>query len=48
MVSIESSVVEIEESEPVSPGHIGVATDGVILITDPHDQNHIECCGGVL
>ena len=48
VVGIEGRVVEIEESQPVSPGHIGVATDGVILVTDPHYQDHVEGGGGVL
>ena len=48
VVCIECCVVQIEESQPVSPGHVGVATDGVILVTDPHYQDHIERRGGVL
>ena len=48
MIGIERGVVKVEESEPVSPGHVGVAADCVVLVTDPHDQDHVEGSGGVL
>ena len=48
VIGIECRVVEVEESEPVSPGHVSVAADGVILVTDPHYQDHVEGGGGVL
>ena len=48
MVGIESCVVEIEESEPVSPCYVCVTTDGIVLVADPHDQDHVEGGGRVL
>ena len=48
MVGIESSMVKVEESKPVSSCNVGVTTNGIILITYPHDQNHVECCSCVL
>ena len=48
MIGIESCVIEIEKSEPVSPGDVGVAADRVVLVADPHDQDDVESRGGVL
>ena len=48
VIGIECRVVEVEESEPVSPGHVSVAADGIVLVTDPHNQDHVEGGGGVL
>ena len=48
VIGIECGVVKVEESEPVSPGHVCVAADGIVLVTDPHDQDHVEGGGGVL
>ena len=48
MVGVERSVVEIEKSEPVSLGNVGVAADGVVLVADPDYQDHVEGGGCVL
>ena len=48
MVGIECCVVEIEESEPVSPCYVCVTTDGIVLVADPDDQDHVEGGGRVL
>ena len=48
MIGIEGCVVEIEESEPISPCHVSVTTDGVVLVADPHYQDHVEGGGRIL
>ena len=48
VVGVECSVVEIEESQPVSLGDVGVAADGVVLVADPDYQDHVEGRGCVL
>lgn len=48
MVGIESSVVEVEEPQPVPPGDRGVAADSIVLVTQPHHQDHVECRSRVL
>ena len=46
MVRIEGCVVQVEEAQPVPLGDGSVTADGVILVTQPHQQDYVEssCC----
>ena len=48
VVCIESCVIEVKEPQPVPPGDRGVAADSIVLVTQPHHQNNVECCGRIL
>ena len=41
-------MIEVEEPEPESFGYCRVATDSVVLIRNPHDQDDVEGCCRVL
>ena len=48
MVCVECCVVQVEEAQPVPLGDGGVAADGIILVTQPHQQDYVEGCSRVL
>ena len=42
MIRVEREMIEIEKSQPMPLAGARVTADGVVLVGDPHDQNHIE------
>lgn len=48
MVGIEGSVVQVEEPEPISFSYRSVTTHRVILVTQPNQQDYVECRSGIL
>lgn len=42
MVGIECKVIKVEEAQPVSASDGGVAADGFVLVTHPHQHNDVE------
>ena len=47
VVCVEGEVVKVEELEPVTASDRGVATDGVILVGNPNDDDDVESFSGV-
>ena len=47
MVCVEGEVVKVEELEPVAASDRGVATDGVILVGNPNDDDDVESFSGI-
>ena len=48
VVGIKGKVVQIKEPQPVALADVGMATDGVVLIGNPHNQDHVEGRGRVV
>lgn len=34
--------------EPMPPARVGVAADGIVLVSQPHDEDDVESSGGVI
>ena len=48
VVGVEGEVVEVEEAQPVPLTDVGVTADGVVLVSDPHDQDDVKRCRRVV
>lgn len=48
VIGIKREMVKIKESQPKAFGDRGMATNGIVLICNPHNQNDIEGGIGVL
>lgn len=48
MVRVEGEVIEVEKSKPVPLRNRCVATNCIVLISDPHDQYNVESSRGVI
>lgn len=48
VVGVEGKMVQIKEPEPMPLTRIGVATDGIILVSQPHNEDDVKRSRGVI
>ena len=48
VIRVEREMVQVEKPQPVLFCHCSMATDCVVLIRDPNDEDDVKCGGRVL
>ena len=48
VIRVKCKVIKIKESQPVAFADIGMATNGIVLVCDPYNEDDVESCGGVI